>query len=109
MGGRSVEWSTDSAGAARRGNVHVVSDSLRGSFPESREHGYQIGASSNKWRVDNKKVAKKMAVAINRILRRHNPNLPEFITAHEPTALICLLDDIHGIKLNGFGDSESLR
>lgn len=103
LGGRSVDWSTPSAGAARKGLVHVVFDSLRGSMPESRDHALEITASSDKWRLHNTEVAKTMVAAINSIVFSHGPHLSLRITARELRKMICLLDDIHGIKLNGFG------
>jgi len=109
LGGRSVDWSSGSAGASRIGNVHVVFDSMRGCLSISREHADQMAAGSNEWRIHNTKVAKKMAAAINDILISHGPNQPPRITTRELKKLICLLDDIHGIKLNGFGNSKILR
>jgi hypothetical protein len=113
LGGRSVDWSTPSAGTARRGNVHVVFDSLRGSLHQvpGNPYGYphEIAASSDEWRLNNTEVAKKMAAAINNILISHGPNQRARITACEFKKLICVLDDIHGIKLDGFGKSLRSR
>jgi hypothetical protein len=39
----------------------------------------------------------------------HGPLQPPRITARELKKLIWLLDDIHGIRLNGFGNSKVLR
>ena len=104
LGGRLVQWDTPSSGDVLQGNVHVVFDSLRGSMPISREHAREIGASSSHWRLHNRQVAEKIAVAINRILASHGPLSPPRITAGELVQLVCLLDDIHSIKLGGFGD-----
>lgn len=109
LGGRSVNWSSDSSGASRRGMVHVVFDSLRGSMPDSREHALEIAASSDEWWIHNTKVAKKVASTINRMLISHGPLSPPRITACELITLIYLLKDIHGIKLNGFGMGLGMR
>jgi hypothetical protein len=109
LGGRSVDWSTSSSGSARQDNVHVVFDSLRGSLHISREHARQTAGSLKQWRLNNKNVAKKMAAAINDILISHGPNQRARITACEFKKLICVLDGIHGIKLDGFGKSLRWR
>lgn len=109
LGGRSADWSTPSAGAARKGLVHVVFDSLRGSMPESRDHAFEIAASSDKWQLHNTEVAKEMAAAIDKILFSHGHHVPPRLTALELRKLICKLDDIHGIKLNGFGERLPYR
>jgi hypothetical protein len=108
LGGRSVDRSSGSAGASRIGNVHVVFDSMRGCPSISREHAEQMAAGSNEWRIVNTKVAERMAAAINDILISHGPNQPPRLTARELRKLVCLLDDIHGIKLKGFGSSKRL-
>lgn len=109
LGRHRVNWSSDSSGASRQGMVHVVFDSLRGSEPVSREHALEIAAGSNKWRRHNTKVAKKIASTINNMLASHGPHLPPRITACELVTLIYLLKDIHGIKLDGFGEGLGMR
>ncbi|GAB7323254.1 hypothetical protein MBLNU13_g05738t2 [Cladosporium sp. NU13] len=109
LGRHRVNWSSDSSGASRQGMVHVVFDSLRGSEPVSREHALEIAADSNKWRRHNTKVAKKIASTINNMLASHGPHLPPRITACELVTLIYLLKDIHGIKLDGFGEGLGMR
>jgi hypothetical protein len=83
LGEGSVNWSTPNAGSARRDNVHAVFDSLQGSIAQGRVHARQIAASSDKWRLNNKKAAKKMADAISNILVSHGPLRPPRITTRE--------------------------
>jgi hypothetical protein len=103
LGPRLVDYSFPSAGSARKGHVHVVFDSLRGSKPRDYDHAHRLATRNKKWGRHNVKVAMTIAAAINTILRSHGANQPHHITASELMQVIGLLDDIHGVKLNGFG------
>ena len=89
--------------------VDVVFDSMRGSQPVSRQDAWNIAANSDEWWLHNTKVAREIAIFITSILVSHGPYSPLRITARELKSVICKLDDIHGIKLNGFGERLPYR
>jgi hypothetical protein len=110
LGRGLVDYSSPSAGSALKGNVHVSFDSMRGSRIQLSADGshhllaHQLATRHRKWTHHNATVAMKIATAINKMLRSHDPAYLPYITASELVQVIGLLDDIHKIKLNDFGD-----
>jgi hypothetical protein len=49
-------------------------------------------------------VARQFAAAANNILASHGRGSPNRINRDELMQLICLLNDIHGLRLSGLGD-----
>jgi len=110
VGPRLVDYSSPSAGSALKGKVQVSFDSMRGSRIELSADGshhqlaHQLATRHMKWTHHNATVAMKIAAAIDRMIRSHDPGQLPYITVSELVQVIGLLDDVHGIMLSGFGD-----
>ena len=109
LGPHSVDWAFPSAGSHRIDNVHVVFDSLRGSRPGDWDDALESAVRNKRRQRHNARVARRIAAAINRMLISHGSGSPLHITRRELMRLLGLLDDIHGIKLHGFGDGLGSR
>jgi hypothetical protein len=104
--GRYVEQadhSYPSAGSAHIGNVHVVFDSMRTARDKvfCCHDAYQLAVSDRATQLHHTNVATQVAAAIVGFSASRQPSPDIHITGDELRQLLRLLNNIHGVKIDG--------